>query len=132
MIRVLCQAATFRRNYPDVCIAILVKLFAGAVRNKGDARAIRRPLRVRIIPVNAFCDLFRISRCDFNDPKVSASVVEPTTIVEFVRRILVVTHVAAIFTFGTAVAWSYAADGNQPRAVRRPARSEEHTSELQS
>ncbi len=69
---------------PDICVAILFILFAGAIRNESDAPAVGRPLGIAIVPVVAMRDRSRFAGFHVNDPKVCAPVIKPTGVVEFV------------------------------------------------
>src|SRR2546423_14254839 len=123
----LCKfPATVRISNPYIAIAILFIFLAGAVRNEGDAFSIRRPLRIAVIPVVPivrFGNLFDVSRFHLDDPKMRAPVVEPTRVIEFVRGVLVMTHVTAITAIaGAAITWSRSANDNEASSIRRPAK----------
>ena len=47
------QRAAFRRDHPDIFVVPAIVLLACPVRDKSDEPAIRRPLRIRIVPVFA-------------------------------------------------------------------------------
>src|SRR5438034_9421862 len=114
MIGNLNELATFRTNHPNISVSILVVLFSSAIRNECEACSIGRPLRIAVIPIVAFGDLFAFARPRVNDPKMRAAIIEPTRVVELVRGVLIVTDIAAIFVFRPAIApavtWSYATD----------------------
>src|SRR5882724_1237272 len=111
----LCQLpAAVRISNPHIAVAILFVFLAGAVRNKNDAGAVGRPLRIAVVPIVAFGDLFGVAALDIDDPKVRAAIVEPTRVVEFVGTVLVMTHVAAIpGVAGATITWPNSANDNQ-------------------
>src|SRR5207237_6034336 len=114
MIRNLRQRpAAIGIDGPDIGVAILVIFLAGAVRNEGDALSIRRPLRIAVIPIVAFGDLFGVAGLYINDRQMCAPIIEPTSVIEFVRAIPVMTHVATIAALGAAIARTYATDDHQ-------------------
>src|SRR5438477_7816028 len=118
MIGNLCQlSAAVRIDHPHIAVAILFVFLTGTVRNEGDAFSIRRPLRIAVIPVVPivwFGNLFDVSRFHLDDPKMRAPVVEPTRVIEFVRGVLVMTHVTAITAIaGAAITWSHSANDNE-------------------
>src|SRR5215468_7275210 len=51
-----------------------------------------------------------------------ATIIEPAGVVELVRRVLVMSHVASVFAFRPTVARADATDSDQPAAVGRPAK----------
>jgi len=73
-----------RGNHPDVLIVSTFVLLAGAVGNERDAGAVRRPLRIGIVPVFARSDLILFAGRCINHPKVTALVVVPAGVVELV------------------------------------------------
>src|SRR5437667_7112837 len=123
MIGDLCELATFSTNHPNISVSILFVLFPGPIRDESEAGSVRRPLRIAVVPIVAFGDLFRAARLYLDDPKVCPPVIKPTGVIELVRTVFVVTHVAAIFTVArAAVARTYSADDYQPRPIGRPAK----------
>src|SRR6266852_3846397 len=122
VVRNLCELATFRTNHPNISISILFVLFPGPIRDKSEARSVRRPLRIAVVPIVAFGDLFRAARLQLDDPKVRPPVIKPPRVIELVRTVLVVTHVAAIFILSAVITGSNPADDHQTRSIRRPAK----------
>ena len=52
---------------------------------------------------------------------MSATIIEPTRVIEFVRRIFVVTYITAVPAITRpTIAWANTADNNQSCAIRRP------------
>src|SRR6266436_6754928 len=121
---VRCQhrgGAACRWRQPNLRVIPFVN-FAG----EGNALSVRGPLRIAVIPIIAVSDLLRATSLHIDDPKVSAPIIEPTSIIEFVRTIPVVPHVAAIAAFGAgigpAIGWTDATDDHQTSSIRRPAK----------
>src|SRR5262245_33308519 len=87
MVGNLDQRSARGRNYPDIGVAAFVKGFAGPVGYERYSAAIRRPLRVRVVPVLARGYLLCPAGSDVDDPQMAASIVEPAGVVEFVRQV---------------------------------------------
>src|SRR5437016_13380310 len=67
----LCQLpVAVRISNPYIAVAILFIFLAGAVRNKSDQLAVGRPLRIAVVPIIAFGDLFGVAAFDIDDPKM--------------------------------------------------------------
>src|SRR5215831_2442152 len=112
-------ATTVGVHYPHIGVAVLVILLTRAIRNKGDALAVGRPLRIAVVPVVALRDLFRFARLDINNPKMCAAIVEPAGVVEFVRGVFVMADVTAVFGItGARITGTNAADDDQTSSVR--------------
>src|SRR5437868_8969639 len=120
----LCQLPTaVRIDHPHIAVAIPFVFLAGAVRHESDARAVRRPLRIAVVPIIVFGNLLCVATLDIDDPKVCAAIVEPTSVIEFVGTVLVMTHVTAIPGIaGATVAWPNSANDNEASSIRRPAK----------
>src|SRR5215831_14492345 len=71
-------------NHPYVGVAAFVKRLAGSVRYKRYPAAVRRPLRVRIVPVLSRGYLLLGPVFYVDDPHMAAAVVKPAGVVEFV------------------------------------------------
>src|SRR5437867_688975 len=87
------RTAAVSVNDPNVGVAILVVFFARAVRDERDALAVRRPLRIAVVPIIAFRNLPGIASLHVDNPKMRAPIIKPTSVVEFVRGVSVMTHV---------------------------------------
>ena len=77
-------------------------------------------MRVAIVPVVAFSDLPGTAGLHVHNPQMCEPIVEPAAVVKFVRAVLVMAYIAAVFALWTAVAWSSAAYDYEAIAVRRP------------
>src|SRR5215471_8463713 len=120
MVGNLDQRSARRRDYPHIGVAAFVKGFASPVGYERYSAAIRRPLRVRVVPVLTRGYLLFSACIDVDDPQVAAAIVEPAGVVEFVRQVRVVANVAAIPRFGVVVAWSGPAQADEPGPIRGP------------
>src|SRR5258707_7797792 len=118
----LRQRSALSRDHPHVRGAVLVVLLAGAIRNEREARSVRRPPRIAVVPPVAFGNLFCAACLHRDNPQMRASIVEPTGVVEFVRSVFVMTHVAAVFVIGATVTGADPTDDHESTAVRRPAK----------
>ena len=107
----LRQRAAVRVDHPDVGVVALVERLAGAIRHERDLPAVRRPLRIAVVPVVAGGELRRAADRDVDHPEMRALVVEPAAVVELVVGVLVVAHVARRLR---RVARPAAADDDEP------------------
>src|SRR4030081_2352533 len=73
----LCELATFSTNHPNISVSILFVLFPGPIRDESEARSIRRPLRIAVVPIVTFGNLFRAARPYLDDPKVCPPIIKP-------------------------------------------------------
>ena len=89
------ERAAVGGNGPNVGVVAVVVGFAGAVGDEGDARTVGRPLRVEVVPVLPFGDLFRFAAGNADDPKVAALFVEPAGVVEVEADVRVMANVDA-------------------------------------
>src|SRR5438128_5424557 len=113
-------------NDPNVGVAVLFVLFAGAIGNKSDSLAVGRPLRIAVVPIIAFGNLFAFAALHIDNPQARAPVIKPTSVVELIRRVLVMTNVAAIFwisrpTVTPIIGRPNTTDDDHSRSIRRPA-----------
>ncbi len=88
------RAAAVGADRPDIGIAAAVVLVSSSIRDERDARAVRRPLRIGVVPVVAVRDLMRAAGGEVHDPDVRSLVVVPAGVVELVRQVRVVANVA--------------------------------------
>src|SRR5205085_8024732 len=102
---------------PHVRVAAFSESLAGAIRDEGDPRAVGRPLWIGVVPIFARSDPLRCAGLYVNDEDVAAFVVEPTRVVELVRRMKVMAHVAARWMF---IARACATEQDDARAIGRP------------
>src|SRR5580704_7667637 len=100
-------------------MAVVISL-SGAVGNKRDVCAIRRPLWIRIVPILPLRDLLCLSSRHARDPQVSAPVVKPPRVIEFVLDMRVMPHIALAIRSCDIIHWSRSADNNNPRSLWRP------------
>ena len=105
---------------PDVGIAAVVKSFSGAVGDKGDARAIGRPLWVGIVPILTVGDSLSVAAGHVDDPEMASLVVEPAGVVELVIDMRVMADVALAVRWCDVVHRARGADENDARTLGRP------------
>src|SRR5580692_10629239 len=84
MIRDFGQHSARSWNHPDVGVVAIVKQLSCTIRHKGYTRAVRRPLRISIVPVLAVRDLLRLPVRNTHDPQMLALVVIPSGVIEFI------------------------------------------------
>jgi hypothetical protein len=94
MVGNFCQCPAVRGDHPNIGVVAVVIRLTGAVRHKCDPRAVRRPLRISIVPVLTIGDLLRVSVPNADDPEMTSFIVEPSCVIELVAHVRVVTHVA--------------------------------------
>src|SRR5438445_7477388 len=109
------ERSSGRIDDPNVLVAAFVDFLSGAIGHKSYLLAIRRPLRIAIIPIVARSDLLRRARYNVDDPNVRPPIVEPPCVIEFVISMFVMPHVAWGLPL---IARSGRADKDKSRAIR--------------
>src|SRR6266699_1838701 len=116
-LRDLYERSSGRIDDPNVLVTPLVEFLPRAIGNKSNLLAVRRPLRVRIVPIVARRELLRGAGRNVNDPQMQSLVVEPSRVVELIVGMFVMPNIAWGFCCVTRSTW---ADAHKPGAVRRP------------
>ena len=114
------QCSTRRRNHPDVRVLAVVVGLSSPIGNKGDARAVRRPLRIGVVPILAIGDLLGLTTLNIHNPQMPALVVKPSGVIELVLDMRVVPHIALAVRRCDPIGGARSADGNDTASVGRP------------
>src|ERR1700716_2574762 len=100
-------------------MAVVVCL-SRAVRHKSNARAIRRPLRVRVVPFLTAGDLAPLSRCNIHDPQVPPFSIVPTGIIALINGVRIVADVTLVVCGRNVLVGGRCVADNDSSSIRRP------------
>ena len=114
------ERAARSRNHPHVGVMAVIVFVAGPIRHKCNVCAIRRPLRIGIVPVVTRRDLLILARSRIHYPQMAALVVVPTRVIELIQDVPVMADIAPVGVAWDLIAGTNAADGDEALPVRRP------------
>src|SRR5438132_1162430 len=78
------------------------------------------PVEIGVVPFIPGGDLFCRTRLRIDDEDMASAIVEPTRIVELVRDMRVMSHIASVFILAAIVARPDTTQAGKPLSVGRP------------